>query len=81
MTRSISAINDRLLPKNKEDRSVPYHWWPKEGTTEWIAYEFSEKRASVAVVFSGSMMVPGAVAELRKAGVCTTKTARVNGHL
>lgn len=46
MTRSISAINDRLLPKNKEDRSVPYyHWWPKEGTTEWIAYEFSEKKS------------------------------------
>ncbi len=46
MTRSISAINDRLLPKNKEDRSAPYyHWWPKEGTTEWIAYEFSEKKS------------------------------------
>lgn len=45
LTKSISAINDRLLPKNKDDRSVPYyHWWPKEDTTEWIAYEFSEKK-------------------------------------
>lgn len=40
--KSISAINDGLLPKDENDRSAPYyHWWPKEGTTEWIAYEFS----------------------------------------
>lgn len=41
--RSISAINDRLVPLHEEDRSVPYyHWWPKQGGTEWIAYEFPE---------------------------------------
>ena len=39
--KALSAVNDRLLPKNADDRSVPYyHWWPKEGTTEWITYEF-----------------------------------------
>lgn len=39
--RSISAINDGLLPADENDRSAPYyHWWPKEGTTEWISYEF-----------------------------------------
>ena len=38
---SISAINDRLVPKDENDRSLPYyHWWPKQGTTEWITYEF-----------------------------------------
>lgn len=43
--KSISAINDRLLPKDEHDRSVPYyHWWPKEGTTEWISYDFAEKK-------------------------------------
>lgn len=21
-----------------------YHWWPKQGTTEWIVYEFPEKK-------------------------------------
>ncbi|WP_321478926.1 glycoside hydrolase family 127 protein [uncultured Bacteroides sp.] len=43
--KSISAINDRLLPKDTDDRSVPYyHWWPKEGTTEWIAYQFTEPK-------------------------------------
>ncbi|MBO4893010.1 MAG: glycoside hydrolase family 127 protein [Prevotella sp.] len=41
---AISSINDRLVPKNENDRSVPYtHWWPKNGTTEWLSYEFSEQ--------------------------------------
>ncbi len=43
-TSSISAINDRLTPKDDNDRSVPYyHWWPTNGTTEWITYEFPEQ--------------------------------------
>lgn len=43
MAKSISAINDGLLPKSEDDRSVPYyHVWPKEGTTEWIVYEFDK---------------------------------------
>lgn len=41
MAKSISAINDRLLPRDEHDRSAPYyHWWPREGTTEWISYDF-----------------------------------------
>ncbi|MDE5635525.1 MAG: glycoside hydrolase family 127 protein, partial [Muribaculaceae bacterium] len=40
---SISAINDRLVPKDENDRSMPYyHWWPKQGTTEWISYTFPQ---------------------------------------
>ena len=40
---SLSAINDRLVPKDGNDRSMPYyHWWPKQGVTEWIAYELPE---------------------------------------
>ena len=43
MVKSISAINDGLTPKDENDRTVPYyHWWPQEGTTEWIAYEFEQ---------------------------------------
>lgn len=43
LTRSISAINDRLVPKDENDRSAPYYnWWPESGTTEWIAYEFAQ---------------------------------------
>ena len=41
---ALSSINDRLVPKNENDRSVPYtHWWPKNGTTEWLCYEFPEE--------------------------------------
>ena len=44
--KSISAINDRLIPKDENDRSLPYyHWWPKQGTTEWITYEFPAEAA------------------------------------
>ena len=42
---SLSSLNDRLVPKDENDRSIPYtHWWPKKGTTEWIAYELPEAR-------------------------------------
>ena len=38
---ALSAINDRLVPKDENDRSVPYtHWWPKNNSTEWLGYEF-----------------------------------------
>lgn len=41
LVKSISAINDRLVPSSETDTSSPYyHWWPKQGTTEWITYEF-----------------------------------------
>ncbi|MDO4986475.1 MAG: glycoside hydrolase family 127 protein [Prevotella sp.] len=40
---ALTAINDRLVPKDETDRSVPYtHWWPKNGSTEWLGYEFPE---------------------------------------
>ena len=40
---ALVSLNDRLIPKNADDRSIPYtHWWPKNGGTEWIAYEFPE---------------------------------------
>jgi len=43
--KSIVAINDGLVPKDKNDKTLPYyHWWPKEGTTEWISYNFTEEK-------------------------------------
>jgi DUF1680 family protein len=40
---ALSSINDRLIPRDENDRSVPYtHWWPKKGVTEWLGYEFPE---------------------------------------
>jgi DUF1680 family protein len=49
----LSAINDGLVPKDANDRTIPYyHWWPKEGTTEWISYDFnSEKTVSRSTVY------------------------------
>jgi len=51
--KSISSINDGLVPKDENDRSIPYyHWWPKEGTTEWISYDFAtEKTVSRSTVY------------------------------
>ena len=41
---ALSSLNDRLLPADENDRSVPYtHWWPKKGTTEWVAYDFPQQ--------------------------------------
>lgn len=41
-TAALSAVNDRLIPKDENDRTMPYyHWWPKNSSTEWLAYEFA----------------------------------------
>ena len=40
---SLQSINDRLVPKDATDRSIPYtHWWPKNNCTEWLSYTFPE---------------------------------------
>ncbi len=42
-TAALGSICDRLLPKGGDDRSVPYyHWWPKQGGTEWLEYKLAE---------------------------------------
>ena len=39
----LSAINDRLIPADEFDRSMPYfHYWPKQATTEWLVYDFPQ---------------------------------------
>ena len=38
---ALSSLSDGLVPKDENDRTIPYtHWWPKEGGTEWIVYDF-----------------------------------------
>lgn len=40
---ALGAVNDRLVPADGDDRSMPYlHWWPKKGSTEWVTYEFRQ---------------------------------------
>ena len=41
---ALSSINDRLVPKDENDRSIPYtHWWPKQASTEWLGYDFPQE--------------------------------------
>jgi hypothetical protein len=41
-TASLGAVNDRLVPADATDRSIPYyHTWPKTNSTEWLCYTFS----------------------------------------
>ena len=38
-----SALNDRLVPKNENDRSVPYtRCWRQNDTAEWVSYQLPE---------------------------------------
>ena len=50
---ALSAVNDRLVPKHAEDRSIPYyHTWPKKASTEWIQYDFTtESSVQSATVY------------------------------
>ncbi len=42
-TSALNSVNDRLVPKNADDRSIPYyHWWPKQASTEWLQYDLPE---------------------------------------
>ena len=41
---ALSSLNDRLVPRDGNDRSIPYtHWWPKQGSTEWVSYTFPQE--------------------------------------
>lgn len=43
-TPALMAINDRLVPKDANDRSISYYtWWPKQNSTEWFVYQFPQK--------------------------------------
>lgn len=43
-TSALSAVSDGLVPKNKNDRSIPYYdWWPKKDAIEWLVYELPEE--------------------------------------
>lgn len=45
-TTALSAVNDRMVPVDANDRSMAYyHWWPKKGSTEWLAYEFPQSQS------------------------------------
>ncbi|WP_246269525.1 beta-L-arabinofuranosidase domain-containing protein [Chitinophaga oryzae] len=38
------ALNDQYDPMSSKDNSAPYfHWWPKQGTQEWVQYDFDQE--------------------------------------
>lgn len=44
-TSALSSVADGLVPQDENDRTIPYyHWWPKNDSTEWVAYEFPQAR-------------------------------------
>jgi DUF1680 family protein len=52
-TPALGAVNDRLVPADATDRSIPYyHTWPKTNSTEWLQYTFSASaQISCATVY------------------------------
>ena len=43
---STLALNDQRYPAHSNDHAVSYlHWWPKEGTREWVQLDFAEAAA------------------------------------
>jgi DUF1680 family protein len=51
--RMYKALNDQYDPADSRDTNFPYlHWWPKQNTTEFVAYQFdSEKTVSSMSVY------------------------------
>lgn len=40
---SLRAIHDRKEPKASDEKGTPlFHWWPHQGTREWVQYEFKK---------------------------------------
>jgi len=59
---SLTALHDRLEPKDSSDHSLPRAtFWPHKGTQEWVQYEFAEPRsvAGVAVYWFDDSMRSG----------------------
>ena len=47
---STRAIQDQKEPKQSDERGTPlFHWWPHQGTREWVQYDFT-KPAKVSAV-------------------------------
>ncbi|MDO4559148.1 MAG: glycoside hydrolase family 127 protein, partial [Planctomycetia bacterium] len=37
------GMNDQRYPRNSGDESsLRFHWWPHQGTTEWVQYDFAD---------------------------------------
>ncbi len=42
---TVGALSDGALPANSNDHDIPrMTWWPHQGTTEWVQYDFKQPR-------------------------------------
>jgi hypothetical protein len=49
---TVRALSDKLLPRNSNDQGISrFTWWPRNGSTEWVQYNFEKpvKTSSVKV--------------------------------
>jgi len=47
---TITALSDEKLPTHSDDHDIPrMTWWPHQGTTEWVQYDFKQPRKVGAV--------------------------------
>jgi len=73
---TVTALSDKLLPKNSNDQGIPrFTWWPRKGTIEWVQYNFDKpvKTSSVQVYWfddtgSGGCRIPSSWKLLYKDG-------------
>ncbi|UCD50009.1 MAG: discoidin domain-containing protein, partial [Phycisphaerales bacterium] len=44
------ALSDEKLPAHSDDHDIPrMTWWPRQGTAEWVQYDFKKPRKTGAV--------------------------------
>ena len=44
------GMNDQRLPMSSRDESTPrFHWWPHQGTAEWVQYDFAQRETVQSV--------------------------------
>lgn len=42
---TVDALSDGMEPTASNDHSIPrFTWWPQQGTTEWVQYDFANPR-------------------------------------
>jgi hypothetical protein len=53
VTKSLSAVNDQIIPQSADDRSATfYDWWPATSKWEWVEYDFDKpERISKTMVY------------------------------
>lgn len=46
---SVTALHDGLVPNSDSGRRPRFSWWPRQGTAEWVQYDFASPRSVTGV--------------------------------